>query len=63
MFYFYICIGLYICVDVKYFKWIGCFIFDYYGKDCNQLCLDYCNNNCCYIYIGNCFDCKDGYQG
>lgn len=51
------------CADAKYLKWIGCSTSDHYGKDCNQACPDHCNNNRCHIDTGNCFDCKDGYQG
>lgn len=42
---------------------VGCFNFGYYSENCFMLCLFYCVNSWCYIEIGYCFECEDGYWG
>lgn len=41
---------------------LGCFS-GCYGENCFWLCFDYCFDNSCYIEIGFCFGCKEGYLG
>lgn len=53
---------LYFFFWILFFDFIGCLL-DWYGRNCLKLCLVWCNNSLCYIEIGECLSCEDGYWG